>query len=152
MRKYAVLDANVVKEILDLDDDGVAFQASRHQLVIDITDLLIQPQIGWMLVGNQLAPAPGQAVALKDLIKARIKYYQDNASDLLRDLYAQNTMLGITAEESDQMFSDYSDVLMRIREGAWPTALYRLAQKQPAGFVTQQMLDNWIALIQSRML
>lgn len=152
MRKYAILDNNVVTEIEDLDDAGVQHEASYRQLLIDITDLLIQPQIGWVLVGNQLAPPASQAVALKDLIKARIKYYQDNASDLLRDLYADNTMLGITDQESDEMFSDYSDVLMRIREGAWPTALYRLAQKQPSGFVTQEMLDNWIALIQSRML
>lgn len=152
MRKYAVLDDNIVKEVLDLDEDGVVYEASYHQLLIDITDLLIQPQVGWILNGNQLTPAPGQAIALKDLIKARIKYYQDNASDLLRDLYAQNTMLGITAQQSDEMFSDYADVLMRIREGAWPTALYRLSQKQPAGFVTQEMLDNWTALIQSRMI
>lgn len=152
MRKYAVLDDNIVKEVLDLDDDGVSRECSYHQLLIDITDLLIQPQVGWVLTGNQLTPPPGQAVAIKDLIKAKIKYYQDNASDLLRDLYAQNTMLGITVQESDEMFSDYADVLMRIREGAWPTALYRLAQKQPSGFVTQEMLDNWIALIQSRMI
>ena len=152
MRKYAILDNNVVKEVLDLDDDGVVYEASYHQLLIDITDLLIQPQVGWILNGNQLIPAPGQAIALKDLIKAKIKYYQDNASDLLRDLYAENTLLGITAQQSDQMFSEYSDVLMRIREGAWPTALYRLSQKQPSGFVTQQMLDNWTALIQSRMI
>ena len=151
MRKYAVLDENIVQEILDLDEAGYVHEASYHQLIIDIQDLVIQPQVGWVLSGNQLAPPPGQSVAIKDLVKAKIKQYQDAAPEVLRELYATNTLLGITVQESDAMFEEYKDVLIRIREGAWPTALYRLAQKTPSGFVTQQMINSWVALIQSRM-
>lgn len=151
MRKYAVLDNNEVCEILDLDDAGYIHEASYHQLIIDIQDLVIQPQVGWVLTGNQLTPPIGQVIALKDLVKAKIKQYQEGANELLRELYATNTLLGITVQESDSMFEDYKDVLIRIREGAWPTAIYRLQQKSPAGFVTQDMIDNWIAMIQSRM-
>jgi hypothetical protein len=152
MRKYAILDNNTVVEILDLEDEGYLHEASYHQALIDIQDLVVQPQIGWVLTGNQLAPSPGQMVTLNTMIKSRIKYYQDQASELLRDLYAQNTMLGITVQQSDQMFTDYQDVLHRIREGAWPTAVYRLSQKEPSGFVTQEMLDAWQSLIQSKII
>lgn len=151
MRKFAVLDNNVVVEILNLDDDVYQREASYHQLIVDIEDLVVTPQVGWKLSGNMLVP-PNDQVNLELLIKSRIKHYQEAAPELLRDLYTANTLLGINVQQSDQMFQDYQDVLIRIREGAWPTALYRLSQKTPSGFVTQQMIDNWINLIQQRML
>lgn len=152
MRKYAILDNNIVTEILDLEDEECIHKSSSHQMLVDVQDLIIPPQIGWMLSGNTLIPPPNQVVDLKELVKARIKFYQDSAGELLRELYATNTLLGLTVTQSDQMFEDYSDVLMRIREGAWPTAVYRLSIKEPSGFVTQQMLTNWSNLIQSRII
>jgi hypothetical protein len=151
MRKYAILDNNTVTEVLDLTEDGYAHEASYHQLIIDIEDLIVQPQVGWILNGNHLTPPPEQAIDMKAFIMSKIKFYQEQAPELLRDLYATNTLLGITTATSDQMFTDFQDVLIRIREGAWPTALYKLAQKTPSGFVTQQMIDSWTILIQSRM-
>lgn len=152
MRKHAILDNNIVVEIMNLDEEFYKHEASYHQLIIDIEDLVIQPQVGWLLSGNILVPPPNAPIPLKDLIKARVKIYQDQAPELLRDLYAENTLLGITLEQSNQMFSDYQDVLIRIREGAWPTALYCLSQKQPSGFVTQQMIDSWYNLINSKII
>jgi hypothetical protein len=151
MEKYALIRNNTVVEVTDLSDDDVSAAAQAHELVIAVGNLLITPAVGWVLSGNQLVPAPGQQVAIDLHIKSTIKKYQEAASELLRDLYTQNTLLGITNAQSDQMFDDYQDVLLRIREGAWPTALYRLSQKQPAGFVTQSMIDGWATLIQSRM-
>lgn len=152
MRKHAIVNENTVTQVLIISDEQVQELSRVNQLVIDIHDLLIVPEVGWLLQGNQLVPSAAQQLDLKSLIKARVKYYQEQAPELLRDLYAENTLLGITAAQSDQMFDDYQDVLIRIREGAWPTAVYRLSQKQPAGFVTQQMLDAWSALIQSRII
>lgn len=148
MRKYAVVDNNEVVEVLNLEEDGYRHEASYHQLIVDIEDLLIQPEVGWIFLGNQLAPPPNAPVDMPTLIKAKIKSYQDKTPAILRDMYTANTLLGITIQQSDAMFNDYQDVLIRLREGAWPTALYRLQQKTPSGFVTQQMIDNWIAVIQ----
>jgi hypothetical protein len=152
MRKHAVLDDNTVVDIKVISESEFSDLAKKHQLILDIHDLLVEPELGWVLVGNQLQPSASQMPDLPKLIKSRIKHYQDNASELLRDLYAENTLLGITVEQSDQMFDDFADVLTRIREGAWPTALHRLSQKQPSGFVTQEMINRWSALIASRML
>lgn len=151
MRKYAILDNNIVTEILDLEDEGYIHKASYHQMLIDIQDLVIPPQVGWILSGNKLTPAPGSELTLKLMIEARIKYFQDSAPALLRDLYSTNTLLGLTTAQSDQMFDDFFDILVRIREGAWPTAIYRLSQKQPSGFVTQEMINNWSAMITNKM-
>jgi len=152
MRKHAILDNNIVVQIMDLDNELYKHKILYHQLIIDIHDLVISPQVGWLLSGNVLVPPVNAPVSLKDLIKARVKYYQEQAPELLRDLYAENTLLGITLEQSNAMFSDYQDVLIRIREGAWPTALYCLSQKDPSGFVTQEMIDNWYNLINSRII
>lgn len=94
----------------------------------------------------------GQTAALtKSAIEDRLRIYQDRAPALVRDLMATNTMAGISSAQSDAMFDDYADVLMRIREGAFPTALRRLMLKRPSGFVTQALLDQWLAKIQEAM-
>jgi len=152
MALHACLVNITVVDIVDvIDESHYQELAKKYTTVIDISQLLIQPQIGWVLNGVILEPPAGQQVPLNEMIKAKIKSYQEQASELLRDLYVGNTLLGITTEQSDQMFDDYHDVLTRIREGAWPTALYRLSQKQPSGFVTQEMIDTWIAMIAERM-
>jgi len=76
-------------------------------------------------------------------INDKIKFFQSVAPELLRELYTANTISGITVQQSDQMFDDYADVLNRIKEGAFPTAYYRLTQKTPSGFVTQDLIDTW---------
>lgn len=150
MRKHALLQDNIVIEIKTANADDINFSA--YQLVIDVHDLIIPPQVGWILDGNRLIPPPGQQVNIKDIIMSTIEHYQSVAPALLRDLYATNTLLGITAQQSDQIFEEYSDVLIRLTQGAFPTAIYRLQQKEPSGFVTQEMIDEWISKIQALLL
>jgi hypothetical protein len=90
--------------------------------------------------------------SVKKMISDRIKYYQAIAPDLIVELYTENTLAGITAQQSDQMFDDFADVLTRLKEGAFPTALYRISLKQPSGFVTQNLIDTWRNKIQSRII
>lgn len=150
-RLHAALIGDEVVEILNLTPEQYQEKIRDYTIILDIEDLLIKPSVGWKLINNMLQPPPGQAVSLENIIKAKIKQYQDMAPELLRDLYVQNTLLGITTQQSDQMFQDFQDVLIRIREGAWPTALYRLSQKTPSGFVTQPMIDAWYQLIYSKL-
>lgn len=147
MRKYALINDYIVSEVRQLSDECVSEISRQYQLVVDVEDLIVTPMAGWVVSGNQIAPPAAQSVPVQDMIKGMIRKLQQQAPELLVNLYVSNTLLGITTSQSDQMFSDYEDVLVRIREGAWPTALYRLNQKTPAGFVTQQMIDNWKAMI-----
>jgi len=151
VRTHALVKNNIVEKVEGLDENQVIDCSRSYDLVIDVEDLVLKPSVGWVLNGNQLIPSPQQAVNLPELINARILFYQEQAPQLLRDLYVQNTLAGITVSQSDQMFDDFQDVLIRLREGAWPTALNRLSQKQPSGFVTQTLINTWISLIQSRM-
>lgn len=99
---------------------------------------------------NGIPNAVSQPTML-DIVNAKISQYQIAAPALLRELYVTNTLSGITTAQSDQMFDDFADVLLRLKEGAYPTALYRLNQKVPNGFVTQELIDAWKNKITSYM-
>jgi hypothetical protein len=152
MALHACINGSLVEQIIDiLSEEQYQNLAQQYSTVVLIADMIVPPSVGWFFVGTQFSPPADQQVPLEALIKGTIKKYQDAAPELLRELYTQNTLMGITTQQSDTMFTEYLDVLVRIREGAWPTALYALSQKQPSGFVTQEMIDSWIDLIQSKM-
>lgn len=87
-------------------------------------------------------PTPIKVIIIDKLID-----YQKVSDELVNSLKADNTLAGITTAQSAQMFDDFGDVLQMLREGAFPTAVYRLQQKAPSGFVTQDMINNWIEKI-----
>ena len=100
---------------------------------------------------TKLAPfaIPPRAVIPKEIVQSKILQYRALATQLLTEMYAENTLAGISVQDSDALFSEYSDVILRIQQGAFPTALYRLSQKAPSGFVTQELLDSWAARIRT---
>jgi hypothetical protein len=151
MRLHAFLKDNTVVEIRSISEQQYFEEIRNYELILDIEDQILKPQIGWILKGNKLTPPPSAPINLSDYVNAKIEYYQTEAPKLLREFYTENTLLGITVQQSDEMFDAYQDVLMRLREGAWTTALYRLSQKQPSGFVTQALLNKWVGIIQARM-
>jgi hypothetical protein len=53
-RKYAIITDNNVTSIETLEDIQVSDRARQVQMLIDIENMLPQPQIGWKLVGNKL--------------------------------------------------------------------------------------------------
>jgi hypothetical protein len=108
------------------------------------------PESVWTETLAAYATVP-QVLGMSDFIRNRINFLRSIAPALMVELYVTNTLAGITTAQSDQMFDDYEDVLTRLREGAWPTALYRLQQKVPSGFVTQQLIDAWISLIKAQL-
>jgi hypothetical protein len=149
MALHACINGVVVVDIVDIiNEDQYRSFSSIYSSVIDITPFILKPQLGWILQGVTFAPPENQQVSISKLIGDRIRYYQSLAPDILVDMYIQNTLAGITAQQSSDMFTEYGDILHCIREGAWPTALYKLNEKQPDGFVTQEMIDSWIDLIQ----
>ncbi len=153
MALHACIDGFTVVNIVDINtEDQYRELAGKHSSVIDLTPVILKPQVGWVLQGVVFTPPASQQVNLAQLVGDRIKHYQSLAPQILVDMYVSNTLAGINAEQSSQMFTDYGDVLHCIREGAWPTAIYKLAQKQPEGFVTQEMIDSWTALIQGKLL
>ena len=53
-RKYALINNNVVTEVVTLEDSDIALYSKTNNLVIDIEDISPQPAINWVLNGNKL--------------------------------------------------------------------------------------------------
>lgn len=150
-RLYAIIQNNVVSNIQLLSENDLSDILRISQNAIDIQDFIIQPQIGWILQGNLLVPSYAQSQDLLSMIESKIEYYQKVAPKLLTKLYATNTLNGMTLSHSDEMFDNYADVVFRLKEGAFPTAIYRLQQKVPSGNVTQEIINSWISLVQEQL-
>jgi len=144
---YAQIVEGLVHNVLLADSNHDIFAGDSNYVRIDNLDPI--PQIAWKYDGETFSSP--DAPPVYDQIYARISQYQKSVVPLLTDIYVQNTINGITLQQSDQLFDDYSDVIMRLSQGAFPSALYRLSQKTPGGFVTQDMIDQWTEIIKSHM-
>jgi len=152
MAIHACIENITVVKIIDvLNESEYIDLSSKYSNVIDISQNVLPIGIGWRLVGVEFQPPISSTIPIEKIIASRIRTYQKLAPELILDLYVTNTIAGITTEQSDQMFSDYSDVLIRLREGAWPTALFRLSQKSPSGFVTQELIEQWLLKINEKL-
>jgi hypothetical protein len=98
---------------------------------------------------SALATYAAPPISIKEIIIDKLKDYTQASDALVSSLKADNTLAGISLAQSAQMFDDFGDILQMLREGAFPTAIYRLQQKSPSGFVTQDMINNWISKIQA---
>jgi hypothetical protein len=73
----------------------------------------------------------------------KIEEYEKLAPVMLREIKRDNTLAGITTTQSQEVFESFRDIIIALREGAFPTAYQMLTTKTPSGFVTQEMLDDW---------
>jgi len=144
---YAKIEEGIVKNVALASSNNDIFADDPNYVRIDNLDPM--PQIFWKYDGAVFSPP--DAPPVYDQIFSRIQKYQQTIPALLTDIYTQNTINGITLLQSDQLFDDYEDVIIRLSQGAFPTALYRLSQKTPSGFVTQDMIDGWVQIIKSHM-
>lgn len=89
--------------------------------------------------------------SMGEIVNERLRHFRSLAPELLIQLYIENTLSGMTTVQSDALFEEYSDVIIRLNEGAWPSALHRLNQKVPGGNSTQEMIDRWKQMIIERL-
>lgn len=71
MRKHAILDDNIVVKISDISDSDYDALIKVHQLLIDIQDFQVQPQVGWILEGNKLIPPDPNQIPVPDSVTPR---------------------------------------------------------------------------------
>jgi len=142
--RYAIIKENKVYNIIIAEAEFLN-HLSNEESAVELRES-DRVEIGYSYDGESFT-APSQS--MYNIVFAKITAFRRAAPNLLTELYTENTLAGLTTAQSDKMFDDYFDVLIRIREGAFPTALYRLSQKSPEGFVTQELLDKWIDKIKS---
>lgn len=144
--KYVQINDGIVQNIILLEDESLSHLFSEgYEFFLSIEGIDPEPQIGGVYNGSNFLPP--KDLPIKDKIFNTIRNYQKLSPSLLADIYTVNKLAGISLEQSDKMFDTFADVVLRIREGAFPTALYRLSQKVPEDFVTQELLDAWMSKI-----
>lgn len=84
----------------------------------------------------------------REKILERLKANQAKARNLLNELYVENTLAGLSLDESNNLFHEMGDVILRINEGAFSVAAQCLRLKSPARFFTQELKDKWIKLLE----
>lgn len=137
MRKYALINNNVVLEVADLSDTAFdnLMRTGAYSAGVDITDLVPQPTVSWLLEGNTLVPYGGDLTPeQQDRHRMRARRIFGNAlcDDAIEMLSVRNRALGKTPQQVSSLISTFMPIEMALRKCALPTALGGLQQIAPS--------------------
>jgi hypothetical protein len=126
MRKYALIKDNVVVSVETFGEDTYQEKAKEYQLIVDIEDMAVEPQVGWVLEGNQLKPfsenlSPEQREDIR--MRARFKVGNRVCDEAVVMISRRNKILGKTATEVNQIITTFMPIEQAMRKCALPTAL-----------------------------
>ena len=126
MRKYAGLVDNTVMAIDTIDESEYSSHASKYHLLVDIEDIIPQPEVAWVLVGNSLVP-PAEATAepLEKAVKS-VSRAVEFGSSLKKEMAAiiggKNKVLDKTEQQVIAIVSQLISIGMLLEGGAIKTA------------------------------
>lgn len=152
MRKYAIVDNNVVIQIKEMDESEYMTLSRQHQLIIDITDMLPQPSLSWLLVGNALQAPSGSLTQEQQLeiIVGQYRKYGEELSKVLNDkVGARNLMLGKTEAQISSLVTTLISIGTLLEKGALKTARTVMQQVNPGFSEYSDIFDYGIDAITS---
>lgn len=96
-RMYALVNDNVVTEVLSLEDIDVPSASQSNQMVIDVDNQIPRPAVGYVLSGNTLV-SPSQNMTDDEMDafqqKSQREFGQKILSDIVDQLGQRNLKLG----------------------------------------------------------
>lgn len=95
--------------------------------------------------------ATPQVPTAKELVIRKISSYKKECEEFVDEFKAGNTLEGITVQQSAELFAAVHLVLLALKEGALPTAIYLAEQVEPVGFLTQERKDLWISKMKDKL-
>jgi hypothetical protein len=116
--KHAILDNNVVVEIVDISEDEIHDVARNVQMLISIDDMTPQPGIGWVLDGNRLSPKP----LLQQSVAAAIQFGKSLKDDVTARIGARNLILNKSEADIAVLVSQLINIGFVLEGGALKTA------------------------------
>jgi len=139
MRKHAILDNNIVVEVSDINDAEYEVLIKTHQLLIDVQDFAITPQVGWILDGNKLVPPSSEQTPIPVSVTSR--------QIRLALLYS-----GISLSVIDAAINSMPEPTKSVARVTWDysTLVFRnnpmIATMQPALGLTKEQIDQLFIL------
>jgi hypothetical protein len=152
MRKYAFLKDNIIVKIESVSDESISESAKEYQLVIDIEDDAISPEVNWILVGNELK-SPNILSTIDEITADQQKnqrIFGQKLSEILVDkMGARNlkfTLEGQTLNVAS-LLQALGSIKSLLDTGALKTARAIITQVKPSFTPYSDILDFAIAEI-----
>jgi hypothetical protein len=136
-RLYAIVNNNKVTDVKNLSDEYFAIEIKHNQLIVDVSEMVTTPGIGWKLDGNQLIPgdeATEYTDSMPEMLKMnnRFKFGNQLCDEMVKLLSIRNLELGKTSQQVSTMISTFLPIEMALRKCAIPTALGGIMMMAPA--------------------
>lgn len=133
--KIACIKNNTVVAMVDVEESEIAALAASNDAIVDCSNILPVPQVGWKLVGNALTPT--EPVALQIILEQKVASAIVNGKkikdEVTAKIGAKNLILGKTEAEISALVSSLISIGFLLEGGALVTARTALNQAA-AGF------------------
>lgn len=157
MKNYAAINNNLVVAILSLEDDQVQNYMNQYDSFIDLSDYVIEPEIGWVLEGNLLVPS--SEYEMSQLERDFIKYMKRAAvkNTILSEMAAENmqrvrtgiwTVPQLIALTQDD---ELKHVLDDVNTLSFELAIGKIAAIASDAVLTTEIKNQWIAKLQNNL-
>lgn len=150
MRKYALINNNLVVEIKDLSEEQYILLSSQYNLIVDINDMSPQPSVGWILSGNVLISPSGSLSQEQqlELIVGQYRKFGEELSKQLNDkVGARNLILGKTEAQISSLVNSLISVGILLEKGGLKTARAAMQQMKPSFSEYSDIFDYGIDAI-----
>lgn len=131
VRKYALLNNNVISKIIECEDSSLQGLSSGNDLTIDITDMQPQPFVGWVLSGNKLEIPQG--LSDRETFEEKLNDLKSTFGAALsrkctNKIGARNKILNKSGEQVVTLLNTLLGVRFLLEGGALGTARYSCSQ------------------------
>lgn len=128
--KIACIKNNAVVSVVEVEESSVPSLASAYDGIVDCSNLLPEPQVGWLLQGNTLIP--NVPVDLSQMLEQQVAH-AISAGRKIKDevtakIGAKNLMLGKTEAQISALVSSLISIGFLLEGGALVTARSALTQ------------------------
>lgn len=125
VRKYAALKNGIVSQVLELELEDVLNFSSKHEMILDIEDIVPIPTVGYVLEGNKLV-LPQDAVSRElfeiELNNKKSEFGIKLAKDAVNRIGARNKILNKTGPQVTALLTTLIGVKHLMETGALGTA------------------------------
>lgn len=90
MRTYAFIQNNEVVSVDECSEESYLYQAQFYQNIVDITDAIPQPQVGWTLNGPSLVPPAG--FTRREVLKTKYLNRAADKNEIIAEMATQNVL------------------------------------------------------------
>lgn len=135
MRKYALVNNNVITKIAEIEEDGFAELIKSNDMVIDITEDNPQPAVGWVLNGNKLQIP--QSLSSREefeieLNSRKAEFGSKIAKFAVDRIGARNKILNKSGSQVISLLTQLLGIKSLLETGALGTARYSCLQLKTA--------------------